>query len=217
MDLKRYVTVTVLITLLSFVISTQAGLTFYTDRNAWESAVSGAIVIEDFDSVTPSFLTEGINGAGLINIEMVNLSEVNQWNSIDNGSGYSNVNGTPYYQGACRYTDPDTITVLHLPFLTRAFGGDFESTYSPDLDGLTLQINGSRYEFSDLMSSNGGTGFLGFISTTDTFSSVTLFDYDEILGESFGLDNVSFVAVPEPVIMVLLGIGGLMLRKRREA
>ena len=215
MKTKRYLTFTVMITVVSFMVPVVADLSFYTDRSAWESAVSGAIVIEDFDSVTPSFLTEGINDADLIKIEMVNLSEVNQWNSIDNGSGYSNVNGTPYYQGACRYTDPDTIIVLHLPFLTKAFGGDFESTYSSDLDGLTLQVNGSRYEFSDLMSSSGGTGFLGFISTTDTFLSVTLFDYDEILGESFGLDNVSF-AVPEPTTMVLLGLGGLMLRKRRK-
>lgn len=216
MKAKRHfiVIVIVLIAILSFVTSAKAALSFYTDRSAWESAVSGDIVIEDFESATAHFLTEGVNHAGLIDIEMLNLPEVNKWNAIDDGSGLWNIDGTHFYQGACYPPYPGAATIVHLPFSVGAFGGDFKSTYSSS--GLMLEVNGLLYEFSVSMLSNGGTGFLGFIST-DLFSNVTLFTLEDDLyyGESFGLDNVSF-AVPEPTTMVLLGLGGLMLRKRRK-
>jgi hypothetical protein len=213
MKTKRYFSFMVMIAVISFRFPAMANLSFYTDRSDWESDVNGDIVTEDFDSVTPSFLTGGVNNTGLIDIELINLALINKWNSIDDGSSYSNVNGTPYYQGGCRSDDPDTIIVLHMPFPVNAFGGDFTSTCSGD--GLALQVNGVRYEFSGLMSSTDGTGFLGFIST-DAFSDVTLFNCKEedYFGETFGLDNVRFVAVPEPATMILLGLGGFVLRKR---
>ena len=212
MKTKRYFTFTVTIAVVSFVAPAIAGLSFYTDRDAWESAVNGSIVTENFDSVPFYELSEGVNSAGLIDIELVNLAVVDKWNEINDGSSYSSVNGTPYYQGGCRYTDPDTIIVLHLPFSASAFGGDFYSTYSSDGNGLMLQVNGLQYEFSDLMPFNDGTGFLGFVSS-DAFSTVTLFDSSN--NEVFGLDNVSF-AVPEPATMVLLSVGTICLRKRRK-
>ena len=223
MNLKRYVTVTVLFTLLSFVVSAQAGLTFYTDRSAWESAVSGAVVTEDFDSVAPYFLADGINPAGLLEIELINIFSTSEYNSIDDGSfTYLDIDGTPYYRGRCSRGDPDAVINLVLSSPVSAFGGDFKLTN--DADGLWLEVNGEQYAFGDeeLLSSGDGSGFLGFISTSD-FSTVTFFDpVEEDLanlvlrsGESFGLDNVSF-AVPEPVTMVLLGLGGLLLRKRKK-
>lgn len=205
---ERYLTFTLMIAVISFVVPANADLSFYTDRSAWEAAVTGEIT-EDFDSVAPYELVPGINNAGLIDIEMRNLSDIDQWNSINDGSSFLNINGTPFYQGGCRLTDPDTIINLHLPSPpVWAFGADFTSTHSSATgNGLTMEVNGLEYDFRDLIPSGEGTGFLGFIST-DAFSTVTLFDTSN--NETFGLDNVSF-AVPEPSAMMLLGIGATCL------
>jgi hypothetical protein len=85
---------------------------------------------------------------------------------------------------------------------------------------LILQVAGLQYSFEQLLPLDDGDGFLGFISS-NAFSTVTLFDPvqdDPVnnvfrLGETFGLDNVSF-AVPEPTTLLLLGMGGLLIRKR---
>ena len=193
-----------------------ADLVFYTDRNAWESAVTSDILVENFDAVEPFFLTEGINAAGLIDIELVNLSEVNKWNSINNGTDYDDIlaiDGTPFYQGACRLTDLDTIINLNLPSDTPAFGADFTSTHSSSYgNGLTLLVNGIERNFEELLPMDDGTGFLGLISTDGSFSTVTLFAPDN--NEAFGLDNVRF-AIPEPAALGILGLGAVFLRKRR--
>ena len=215
MNLKRYVTVTVLITLLSFVISTQAGLTFYTDRSEWAAAVSGDIITEDFHSVSPYVLTEGVNSTGLIDIELTGLVQENEFNFIDDGLAWSG--WTHFFHGALRRDDPDAVINLVFRFSVSAFGGDFESTN--DKDGLWLEVNGEQYAFGgeESLPSGDGSGFLGFVST-ETFPMVTLFDPTKggwRLGESFGLDNVSFT-VPEPVTIVLLGMGGQIFQKRRR-
>lgn len=217
MNTKRHLTITVLIAVMFFAIPAKADLSFYTDRSDWEIAISGDISTETFDSVTPYFLVGGVNSAGLINIELVNLSEVNQWNSINNGSDvedFLTIDGTAFYQGGRRLTDPDTVIHLHRPFPVRAFGGDFTSTHSStDGNGLALLVNGTQYGFQQLLDFEEGSGFLGFIATADV-STVTLFAPEN--NETFGLDNVSFAVIPEPVSLSLLVFGSFYLQKRRK-
>ena len=123
----------------------KADLVFYTDRSAWESAVNADITDENFDAVTPYFLAEGINNAGLIDIEMLNYSEINEFNSIDDGSSFLNIDETPFFRGGCLRADPDVVINLVLPSPALAFGGDFISTHSSD--GLILQVAGLQYSF----------------------------------------------------------------------
>ena len=164
---------------------------------------------------------EGVNHTGLIDIEMFNLSESNEFNSINDGLFPLDIDGTPFFRGGCLRADPDAVINLVLPSPASAFGGDFYSANS--VDGLWLQVNGSQHKLGDEMDSDDGTGFLGFIST-NVFTTVTLFDPVKNdfansvyrLGESFGLDNVSFAEVPEPMTMALMGLGGFLLRKRRK-
>jgi hypothetical protein len=213
--MKNLVFITALFLFLSVSFS-HAALTFYTNRAAWETAVANPILTEDFDSIPPYLLQEGINSAGLIDIELINLVAPSIWNSINNGSGSQSVNGSPFYQGGSNANNStgelsgaDFID-LHLPYAVIAFGGDFCSTHSGD--GLTLSVNGESYEFTDLLPGGVGSGFLGFISTVP-FTTVRLYDAEK--RETFGLDNVSF-AVPEPGTLVLLAVGAIsLLRKRR--
>lgn len=194
----------------------QATLTFYTDRTEWETAVGAGILTEDFESITPYFLSEGVNSTGLIDIELINLLSENEWNAMDGGTGSQNVNGSQFYQGGCN-ANSGTVSNsgadfidIHLPGAVMAFGGDFESTYSGD--GLTLSVAGEEHEFTALLPNDDGSGFLGFIST-ETFSTVRLYDVEK--RETFGIDNVSF-PTPEPATLTLLTLGGLsFLRKRK--
>ncbi len=193
-----------------------AELTFFTDRTAWETAVAEPVTVEDFDSIGTYQLIEGINNAGLIDIELINLAGQNEWNAVTSG-GSQNVNGTVFYQGGCN-ANSETVSNsgadfidLHLPRPVMAFGADFASTHSGD--GLTLSVNGETFEFSNLLPAEQGSGFVGFIST-EHFSVVRLFDADK--REAFGVDNVSFALTPEPGTIALLALGGLgILRKRK--
>ena len=218
--------------LYNMVSPAKAALTFYTDRDAWAAAagISGGIVTEDFNAVAPYYLADGVNNAGQIKIELVNISNTNEsvdpakvyyYNAINDGSGIWQTDQTPYFHGVCPRVDDEARIHLILPSPVAAFGADFRSmcdqsrTYD---HGLSFEVNGILYAFETLMATNDGTGFLGFTSSVPV-SMVTIVDPVTgawRLGQSFGLDNVSFVAVPEPMTMILLGLGGFVLRKRRK-
>ncbi|MDH4202739.1 MAG: PEP-CTERM sorting domain-containing protein [Phycisphaerae bacterium] len=215
MKTKRH-SFTMILAVVSFMVPAMAGVSFYTDRSTWEAEVSGEIVTETYNEVSPYVLNEGLNEMTSIDIEINNLTLESGFISIDDGSYYLNIDGTPFFRGVCYPSPYNTTISIHTQSPVSAWGADFTSTYSTD--GLTLQINGQQHDFSGLMLAGNDIGFLGIIST-DPFASVTLLtldDDDTLFGESFGMDNVSFVAVPEPMTMALLGLGGLMLRKRRK-
>lgn len=211
---------TIMVAVLAIEPLSLAEIQFYTDRNAWEAETSGSVT-ETFDSVLPYVMSSGLNSAGQIQFELVNMVDGLGFNTIDNGffAGL-NINQSPFFRGNLHQNDPDAIINLIFPYPVVAFSGDFMSTHSSDT--LILEVNGMQYDFEELIPSLNGDGFLGLISTSP-FTSLTLFDPVQHdfsnnifrLSESFGLDNVSYAEIPEPITFSLLCFGLLMIKKQR--
>jgi len=219
LTMKHNIALFLLTGLLFPTVNASTELVFYTDRTAWESEVNSDISTENFNSVASFNLVAGINNTGLISIELIDHSQVSDKNSIeDEWILGMTIDNSPFFRGSFIRSDINAITNLILPAPVYAFGGDFTTTHN--VDGLALRVNGIEYLFEDLLPSGDGDGFLGFISTIP-FSVVTLYDpvQDNApvyrLGESFGLDNVSF-PIPEPATLGLLGLGVLCLGKFRK-
>lgn len=199
------------ILLLCCAFNSYAGLVVYTDRVAWESAVSGDIATENFNSITPFNMVSGINTVGNIGFEIFGTTSLNR---IDDGSDSNNIDGSNYYHGHLDFNlGPPTLDILVTP--TLAFGADWKSTNS--LGGLFLIILDVTFDLSDYLS--GDDGFFGVVSDS-AFSEI---DLETRLGsaEQFGMDNFSYsvaTSVPEPASLALMGFGivGLMLSRKKK-
>ena len=190
-------------TLLGLIVTapSYATLTVFSDRASWEAAIGGSDGFENFNGVTPFGMSSGVNGAGLIDIEIIGDPTLNR---IDAGSGGADTDGSNYFHGALDFsgvTPSDLITVLiNQPVI--GFGADWATTITGG--ELIMTIGSDTVAFTDHFTGLGD-GFLGVIATA-AFSSVVL-DTELGTAEQFGMDNFTFKTVAEPPPLALMALG----------
>jgi hypothetical protein len=183
-------------------------LTVYTDRAAWEVAVSGAYVEKDFDTfnATVSYEFAPVN-VGDFTVSVSGETFGTDFHSIG-PTGLNTVNGTPHLSAA---TGPTGGTTLSFSFPIWSFGADWAGT-SNGGRVTSINIDGTILALPNLEEGL----FYGFTSDTP-FTSMFMYltDGDP---DGFGMDNVVYTrsAVPEPVTLALMGLGMAALALRRR-
>lgn len=182
-------------------------LTVYGNRAAWEAAVGGSFVEQNFNSFTSGVSYEaGAVDVGDFSVSVAGTTFGFIWHNIGPVSSGNDVNGTPQVNAA---TGDVGGTSFAFDSPIYAFGGNWQGisdsrTTSFNVDGATLAIP------------NLNGGFFGFVSDTP-FSSQLLF-LSSGPADGFGIDDVVYASnpVPEPTTLALLGAGLVAVRARRR-
>jgi hypothetical protein len=170
-----------------------ATITIYTDKTAWENALSGQFLTEDF---TDDQLNPGVS-------------------FVSTESGHVNT-ALGCYQDvlASESQNEPTTTWSFVPQMA-AYGGNW-TLGGPGGSGnsLAVYIDELSLYVGSIPNSYGGE-FWGF--TCDTpFTSVRLTGGPGTNQQNYCLDDMVYSQVPEPAALGLLALGGLALIRRRS-
>ena len=185
--------------------------TIYTNRIAWEAALSTAPIVTDTFSNSIASAQSITLDSGIVSTNSIPpiLPNPPFNNSVSDGA-YHNAT-----QAGAGNSASNTITWV-FPFYQTAFGADFTSTNS---NGLTLIGNFDGTGDQTIIVNNtigGEDGFLGVVGGAP-FDSIILSNASTILDE-FSIDNASLGTIPVPGTLALLGVGlaGLAAARRRR-
>lgn len=210
------------ITLISAVVvaagvasSASAQFTVFTDRSAWEAAVSGAITTETFNSTAPMSFADGQT----LDTGLLQVTRDGSANGGDGaldilaGGAFGNIDGTNFLDAETGADPHERVEFGFNGQAVTAFGADFFSPFSGD--GVGVEIDGELFLLDYITDFN--TGFFGVVST-GSFDSVAVVGNPDTpsFQELWSADNVSYAAVPAPSTAALLGLGGLAAARRRR-
>lgn len=208
-QMKKMLTI-VSIALFILLSSHVSALTVYTDRAAWESA-TGSFITENFNNLTPFQFTTGLNSVGLIDVDVTGPVHENQLGGPSTLNGQFAIDRTNHLIGHVLNGGITHPTII-FQNPVYSFAADWRTTLSGGRL-IVLEFDGQTIHFDDYLSGDG-SGFLGVIA--DNAFSQVVFGAESTDAEAFGMDNLSFSPVPEPMTMALLGLGGLLLRRRKS-
>ena len=172
----------------------RATLTAFTNRAAFEAAAGGVGITETF-SVNRTFVV-GDNLYNGVNYRITGTSVGG--NSISGGI----LNGDEFTNTSIDYVFPTSV---------KGFGADYSGANTSS--GLFFTINGETISLASALP-NPGTGFFGVVSSSP-FTTVDV-NGGASPNEIYSLDNLEFVAVPEPLSGAMMLAGGMLLQARRR-
>jgi hypothetical protein len=197
--------------------SASAALTVYTDRAAFQAALTGGFTTENFNSVVgePDFTLAPLVVGGLT-LQGFGRQQGGR-NYIDRNSPDLNVDGTPF--ATLYVTAREGGTVVNLGFASSVFGfgADFRDLQD---DEVRTELTVGSAPFLPSITVGNTVRFIGVISDT-AFSNVNFRYIGNSFGDGFGMDNVVFgrvAAVPEPegLALVLTALACLGWATRRS-
>ena len=195
--------------------SASAQFTIFTDRAAWEAAVGGGVVTEDFNGQTPGIIGDGSTlDTGLLQIFRDGSPNGGDGLlEIEPGGNFGNLNGTTFLSGETGVAPHERVDFSFNGQSVFAFGGDWFSPFSGD--GIALEAGGETFLLDQI--SGFDQGFVGFVSGGGSFSTVSIVGTLDPISfqELWSVDNVSY-AVPTPASTVLLGLTGLLAIRRKR-
>lgn len=169
----------------------------FNTRAAWEAAVSGVIVEEDFNDGTLIPLISSINSTN---------------GSIGGGTFNDLIDDSPV-----------ATTTFNFSKGLTAFGAEWDLTPGGPGIGLDLFADGVQIGTSPTVANTFAGGFYGFVLTGgETFSSLLIAGAGQpgAFFETYKLDNVAVSAVPIPAALPLflsaLAVLGLLGWRRRK-
>ena len=191
-----------------------AQITVFTDRAAWEAAVGGAGITEDFNGQSAGIIADGSTlDTGLL--QVFRDGSPNSGDGlleIEDGGNFGNLDGTTFLSGETGIAPHERVDFSFNGQGGFAFGGDWFSPFSGD--GIGLEVGGEVFLLNQI--DGFDQGFVGIVSN-GTFSTVSIVGNaaDESFQELWSVDNISY-AVPSPATAALLGIGGLIAVRRKR-
>ncbi|WP_428303997.1 hypothetical protein [Lacipirellula sp.] len=196
---------------------TNAALTIYTDRTAW-AAAAGPHQTETFESFTDFTELPQIGGTFVTPAFDIVVDANHGRIGVDNGA--DGVYETPYLTGAYfvgdvhspEWSRPHFNTlVFHQPIT--AFAANFGALDDRGIDDV--RVAGESFRISPFGPGGYLSNFFGVVSTTP-FSEVDIRNANDKL-ERYGMDDVSYVTVPEPSAVLLAVASTVAVVARRKS
>jgi hypothetical protein len=188
----------------------RANLVFFTDFSSFDAA-SDTTIVEDFENVFPrstplsSFVSQGNRHIGLAGIDLLSQPFPNVYLAPPGATSF--MVGTPTTSTVLTANGDEDIRV-ELGSPVTAVGFDTDNAVSP----ATVEVIGAGGSLGTVIlnAAPNQVGFLGFVST----DPIAGFRWTTGLGAivDTGFDNVrlgSMTAVPEPLSVLILGVGFL--------
>lgn len=200
-----------------FAAAASSQIMVFTDRAAWESAVGGNFVLEDFNSTAIQTIADGQTlDTGLLQIFRDGSGNgADGALAISPGSQFGNIDGTTHLDGETGASPHESVVFGFNGSDVYAFGADFASPFSGD--GVDLVAGGQRFSLDVIPGFD--VGFFGIVNLSgSSLGSVSIAGTleDNTFQELWQADNIAYSVVPSPATAALLGLGGLFAIRRKR-